>query len=448
MTLSKGQYVPVIRQKITDSLKVPLPIFTERDIHLPRIPGKAMVVIGMRRSGKTTFLWQCLASKIKSGVPRKTLLYFSFEDERLIGMTADDLQWIIEEYYILHPELRDKCRVTLFFDEIQVVQGWEQFVRRLMDTEQIDIFLSGSSSLLLSREVATSMRGRGVEVLVHPFSFRESLRHKNAEPATSWNRLSKAKRSAVEKCFRDYLVAGGFPEAQGLTSRDRAVLLRSYVDVATLRDVIERHQVTNPIALRWVQRHLLGSPASPFSIQKFYNTLKSQGVAVGKNTLHQYLAHLEDAFLIRTVSLHTASERQRMVNPRKSYPVDPGLISVYERMGRSNLGHALETVVFLELERRGYDIGYIRTREGWEVDFFATCSFDKKLLIQVCADTEIPETLEREVRALQSAAITYPDAVPLLLTLDTVLPHESLPKEIRWMSVLEWLLNTTDDVVD
>jgi len=442
MSLSEGQYRAVIRQKIADALEAPLPSFTRRDIHLPGIPGKAMVVIGMRRSGKTTFLWQCLAAKMDSGIPRESLLLFSFEDERLEGMTAQELQWIVEEYYAVHPELRDKKRVTLFLDEIQVVEGWERFVRRLMDTEQIDIFLSGSSSLLLSREVATSMRGRGVEVLVHPFSFREYLRHQNAEPGRDWKDLSKARHSTLEKHFRDYLVSGGFPEAQGLDARDRTTLLRSYVDVATLRDVIERHQVTNPQALRWMQRHLLSSPASPFSVQKFYDTLKSQGMSVGKNTLHEYLAYLEDAFLIRTISLHTTSERQRMVNPRKAYPVDPGLIPVYEKMGKKNTGKSLETIVFLELERRGYDIGYLRTREGWEVDFFATQPMGKTFLIQVCAATEKPETLEREVRALQSAATTYPDAVALLLTTDAVAPYDNLPAVIQWMSVIEWLLET------
>ena len=113
--------------------------------------------------------------------------------------------------------------------------------------------------------------------------------------------------------------------------------------------MIERHAVSNPLALRWMQRHLLANPAALFSVQKYYDALKSQGIPVGKDTLHAYLGYLEDAFLIRTVSMHTASERQRMVNPRKAYPVDPGLIPLYERTGRSNLGHALETAVFLGL---------------------------------------------------------------------------------------------------
>lgn len=441
MSLSERQFRQVIRQKIVDSIALPVPTYTPRDIRLPQVRGKAMVVTGMRRSGKTTFLWQNLENSMAAGSPREALLHFSFEDERLVGMAAEDLHCIVEEYYTLHPELRDKRRATFFLDEIQEVNGWERFVRRLMDTEQIDIFLSGSSSRLLSREVATSMRGRGIEVLVHPFSFREYLRHRSAEPHAPVNSLPKARRSMLEKYFRAYLEEGGFPETQELPSRDRGALLRSYVDVATLRDVIERHQVSNPVALRWMQRHLLGNPAAAFSVQKFYDALKSQGIAVGKNTLHEYLAHLEDAFLIRTLSLHSASERKRMVNPRKAYPVDPGLIPLYERTNRPNLGRALETIVFLELERRGYVIGYLRTEEGWEVDFYATSPPDKPLLIQVCAETDSAETLMREVRALQSAAAAYPNASPLLLTLDNMPPAEPLPEPIQWIPVIEWLLD-------
>jgi len=430
----------VIRQKITDALAASVPAHTRRDVHLPGIKGKVLAVIGMRRSGKTTFLWQCLADRVKAGIPRDALLYFNFEDDRLAEMTAQELQLVIEEYFSLHPEHRDTSRVTFFLDEIQAVPGWEAFVRRSLDTEKVELFLSGSSARLLSREVATSMRGRAMEVLVHPFSLREILRHHGVEPMSPWTDLPKAMRSTLDKHFRAYLAEGGFPESQGAPARDRASLLRTYVDVAILRDVIERHNVTNPTALRWLQRHLLGNPAGAFSVQKFFATLKSQGLSVGKNTLHDYLAHLEDAFLVRTVSLHTASERQRMVNPRKAYPIDPGLISLYERTGRVNLGHALETVVFLELERRGYETDYIRTREGHEVDFFARSPEGDATLIQVCADVSDPGTYEREVRALLAAAAEYPGATSLLLTFVTLPPHPPLPKPLRWQPAIAWLL--------
>lgn len=434
------EFSQIIRHKIVDGLTAPVPAHTRRDVHLPSVKGKAKAVIGMRRSGKTTFLWQCLGEQLESGTPRDALLYFSFEDERLAEMDTQDLQLVVEEFFSLHPERRDSKSVTFFLDEIQAVPGWETFVRRLLDTEKVELFLSGSSARLLSREVATSMRGRAMEVLVHPFSLRETLRHRGIEPKSPWNDLPKATRSALDKHFRAYLLEGGFPESQGVPQRDRASLLRTYVDVAILRDVIERHSVSNPAALRWLQRHLLGNPAAPFSVQKFFDTLKSQGLPVGKNTLHDYLAHLEDAFLVRTVSLHTASERQRMVNPRKAYPIDPGLIALYERTGRGNLGHSLETVVLLELERRGCQIDYVRSRDGGEVDFYARDPAQGATLIQVCLDVSDPDTHSREIRALSAAAAQYPDAIPLLLTCDTLPPRPPLPKPLRWQPAISWLL--------
>lgn len=307
----------LLRQLINDALARPIPALTRRDVRLPAVPGKAIAVVGMRRSGKTTFLWQCLADRLAAGAPREALLYLNFEDERLAGLQVTDLQWVLEEYYRLAPHLRDRRRVTFFFDEVQIVSGWETFARRLMDSEQADLFLTGSSARLLSREVATSMRGRAMTVLIHPFSFREALRHAGAEPNQPYAAWPKSLRTEMDSRLREYLTVGGFPEAQGVPARDRIELLRTYVDVATLRDVIERYGVSNPLPLRRLQRHLLANPAAPFSVQKFYDVLRSQGIAVGKDTLYTFLDYLEDTFLVRVVALHTASERQRMVHPRK-----------------------------------------------------------------------------------------------------------------------------------
>ena len=211
----------ILPQKIADALVTPLPSMTRRDVRLPKVHGKALAVIGMRRSGKTTFLWQCLADRLTEGAPRESLLYFSFEDERLAGMKAGELSWIVEEFFRLQPGLRDARKATFFFDEIQTVPGWEGFARRLLDTEKVEMFLSGSSARLLSREVATSMRGRAMEVMIHPFSFREALRHTGAEPDAAWERLPKAVRSDLDRRLSLYLAQGGFPEAVEVAERDR-----------------------------------------------------------------------------------------------------------------------------------------------------------------------------------------------------------------------------------
>lgn len=438
-----GQYREIIRRKIVDSLALAPPPLTRRDVRIPAIPNKAVAVIGMRRAGKTTFLWQLLGDRLAAGQAREGLLYFSFEDERLAGMTVTDLDLVVEEYFQLNPSWRDRRRVSFFFDEIQLVPGWEGFVRRLLDSEQVELFLSGSSARLLSREVATSMRGRAVEAKIYPFSFREFLRHQRREPEKSPERLTKAERSALTRDFHDYLVTGGFPEAQGLVARDRFDLLRGYVDVALLRDVIERHAVSHPLALRWMVRHLLGNAAGPFSINKFHGDLRSQGIPVAKGTLHDYLGYLEDAFLVRPVSLATESERRRMVNPRKSYPVDPALIPLFDRSGKTNLGQALETCVMLELERRGAEVGYVLTAGGFEVDFWVHYPDGSQELIQVCASLDAPETAHRELRALAEAAAEFPQARPLLVALG--IPVNFAPAEnVAVHNVCDWLLAGPD----
>lgn len=429
----------VLRQRISDALTAPIPALTKRDVRLPEVTGKAHAVIGMRRSGKSTFLWQCLADRLTAGSPREALLYLNLEDERLNGMTAADLGGVLEEWFRQIPGIRDRTRATLFLDEVQLIPGWEAVARRIIDQEKIDLFLSGSSAHLLSSEIATSMRGRALPTTVYPFSFRESLRHAGLEPAKPWDRLPKAERSDLDARLRQYLLAGGFPEVQGVPDRDRAALLRSYVDVAVLRDVIERHAVSHPVALRWLQRHLLSTAGGLFSVQKCWDTMRSQGLAVGKDSVHAWLAHLEDGFLIRTLSVATTSERRRMVNPRKSYPIDPGLIQVWSRSPEAQTGHALETAVLIELLRRGHEVDYVKTDEGLEIDFLARDYAGTETLIQVASDTTNADTLEREVRALVAESRRRPGADTVLITMDVMPPQ--VPTGIRWMAAGEWLLH-------
>ena len=439
MTISRE----ILGAKLDESLAVPARRLTPRDVRLPAIPNKAFAVIGVRRSGKTSFLAQCRAARLLEGALPESQLLLLLEDERLAGLTVADLGWLLDEHVRRFPHLEGADGVTAYLDEVQVVPGWEGLVRRLMDTGGVEFFVTGSSARLLSREVATSLRGRAMEVLVHPFSFREALRHTGDEPPARAGTETRPS-AALDERLRRYLVDGGFPEAQGADPLDGNALLAGYVDVVVLRDVIDRHAVTNPVALRWLQRQLLSHPGGAFSVKKHYDTLRSQGIRVGKDTLHAYLGYLEDAFLVRTVSLYAASERQRMVNPRKAYPVDPGLISLFAQPGRSHQGRALEAVILLELERRGWEVSYLRTAEGWEVDFFAHRPGEAPLLVQVCLDTADDATWEREVRALRSAGRAYGDARLFLVTLDASPPPRRLPDRVVWTPAARWLLEDVD----
>jgi len=429
-----------LAEQVSESLRAPLPAATLRRVHTPvSIPGKATAVIGMRRTGKTTFLHQLRRERLASGVPQERLPYVNFEDERLAGMEASHLNLLIEEYYRLFPSFRGHETVTWCFDELQVVPGWERFVRRLLDTEKVEVFLSGSSAALLSREVATSMRGRGWEVVIHPFSFEEFLRHHGHPVPHRPDLLTRAERSALEHELLRYLEMGGFPEVQNLELMDRHELLLRYVDVAMLRDVMERHGVTHVVGLHWLVRQLMANPGGLFSVERFYSRIRSLGVAISRDTLHAMLGYLEDCFLVRLMWMEAAAVRKRMVNPRKVYPVDPGLIPIYDQSGKANRGHALETVVRIELERRRFAVTYVKTPEGYKVDFLARRPGEHPMLIQVVADLHDEQVREREVRALLAARTEHPRASLHLVTLAPE-AQWAPPEPVQVYAAWRWLI--------
>ena len=431
---------PVLAEKLSVALEPAAEArVTRRDACLPAVPGKAHAVIGMRRAGKTTFLRQLLAER-RAGRPAERALYLSLDDDRLAGSGVEQLGFLLEEYYRRHPALRGRETVHWFLDEVQLVPGWDRFVRRVLDSEQIEVVVSGSSARMLSREVHTSLRGRGMATVIRPFSFREFLRHRGEEPTKAARRWTAADRSLVEKRFREFLVVGGFPEVQGLDTGLRIELLQGYVDTVLFRDVVERYQVSQVAALRWVVRHCLRNPAGSFSVHRLHQDLKAQGQGVAKDAVHAMVGHLLDAFLVSAVPLATESERQRNSNPRKLYPADPGLIAAFDTSGRANLGHALEAIVSNELDRRGAEVGYVKTATGLEVDFLARHRGAGEELIQVCADLSTPKTRERELRALAEAATEHPRATRRLLVLNRDAVSGVGVPGVEIQPAYEWLL--------
>ncbi len=416
--------------------------FTRRDARLPAISGKVHSVIGMRRAGKTTFLRQLHAERREAHPPER-VVYLSFDDDRLAGIGVDQLGFMLEEYYRMHPSLRREQTVFWFLDEIQFVPEWERFIRRVMDSERCEFVVSGSSARMLSREVHTSLRGRGIATVIRPFSFREFLRCRGEEPAAVW-RPTPAARSLVEARFGEFLSGGGFPEAQGLPGQVRIALLQGYVDAVLFRDVVERYRVSQVEALRWVVRHCLRNPAGAFSVHRLHQDLGAQGHGVAKDAVHAMLGHLIDAFLISAVAVATDSERQRNSNPRKVYPADPGLLRAFDASGRSNVGHALETAVLNELERRGAEVAYVKTRSGYEVDFLVRLPAGQEELIQVAAEAGEGVVAGRELRALAEAGQVYPRAIQRLLTLTQDGLPAAVPSGVRAQPAYEWMLEAAN----
>ena len=399
----------VLSLLIADFHARPLPDVVPRSIRIPTVPNKATALIGMRRSGKTYAMYDVMTRLARSGVPREHVLYLNMEDDRLGTPTVGTLDLALELFFRRTPSARE-AQCHLFFDEIQVVPEWERFVRRVLGSERAQIYVSGSSAKLLSTEIATALRGYSLTVEVLPFGLRETLRARGTEVTDAGWPLPAPMRSVAAAALDTYLTVGGFPEVQQVHPLDRTQILQGYAETAMLKDVVERHGVTNLTALRHLMNALFTANANEFSVSRLHGALTSQGIRVTKQTLLDYLGHLTDAYVGFLVSLRTRSEKQSLVNPRKAYAIDPGLAAVMYSGGAVNLGAQLEDFVYLELRRQlgtlaDRAISYVRTSNGYEVDFAVepVASGESLRLVQACARLNGPGTREREVRALREA---------------------------------------------
>jgi len=426
----------IISQLIDDFQERNLPTPVPRTKVFFEIKGKADVVIGMRRSGKTWFCFQKINHLIQKNIPQNQILYLNFEDERLLGFTVSNFQEILDVYYGKFPENKDKT-CYFFFDELQSIHQWELFIRRLLDSENVQIFITGSSSKLLSTDIATSLRGRSLTTEIFPFSFQEFLRYHGLfadTPRTFGSKTAAILRKAVKEYFQN----GGFPEVQNIDPSIKTEILQGYIDTVLLKDVIERHRVNNITAIKHLVKTLMHSSGRKFSINKFYNTLKSMSVKCTKNNLYAYLDHLTDAFVFYRVPIHSRSEKSRMINPVKIYTIDTGLLNAMTFQNSSDAGLILENMVFMHLRRNNYQIEYVTTKKGFEVDFFARhpTTNDVKL-IQVCWQMSDPKTFDREYRGLQSAMTELSIPSGTIVTWDD---EARLDNNINAVPIWKWLL--------
>ncbi len=373
---------------------------TTRLYQFPEARNIIKVAVGMRRSGKTYFLFQTMRKLLADGIPLERILYINFEDDRLLPMDHKTMGQMIDAQYTLYPDNHNHC-CYLFLDEVQNVEGWPLVLRRVLDTKKIQIFVTGSSAKLLSKEIASSLRGRSLAIEILPYSYTEYLNTHHLElPLKPFGK----KRLDLQRSYLlDYFRIGGFPGVQFMSSLEQLETLQNYVETVVFRDVVERHQVGNIALLKYFINFLLKNVASPFSINKFYNDIKSQGYKAAKDTLYSYLAYLEDAFLIFTVPIFTESLRHVQTTPKKVFAIDNGLILANTFNLSSNFGKLLENQVYLDLRRQGKKIFYYRTREGYEIDFITQDNQGKHEMIQVVWDGHDSKTRMREERALHQA---------------------------------------------
>jgi hypothetical protein len=392
--------IETIKSIILDFQEVRLETGVPRRLRIETVRGKAAVCIGVRRSGKSTYLFQIIQRLKDSGVPRENILYLNFFDDRLHTLRQDNLGMIAEAYYSLYPEKKNTETVYCFFDEIQAVPGWEPFVDRLMRTEKCEVYLTGSSAQMLSKEIATQMRGRALSWEMFPFSFREFLDWKGIDSAST---LSTKKRLVVQKAFEEYWETGGFPEVAGL-SRDLQIKIhQEYFHAILFRDLVERHDISHPKAVTDLAHWLADNTASLYSVNSLTGYLKSLGHKAPKSAVSNYLEWFEDAYFLFTVRIFDASLARSNTNPKKVYCVDHALVTSVSSGILVNSGHLLENLVFTALRRLHPKIYYYKTKTGREVDFIVPMRNRVRMLIQVCESLAEPQTRKRETAALSEA---------------------------------------------
>ncbi len=407
-----------------------------RDQSFVVLDGKASVIVGMRRAGKTSFCLQNLARDVAEGVEKNRVLYLNFENIRLAEFTWRDFTLIPEVYYGLYPENKDRV-CTFVFDEIQRVDKWELFARTLLDEENVRLVLTGSSSKLLSAEIATSMRGRALTTEIFPFSFREFLRchgvFREIPEVLGAGAIARLRKGIV-----DYFACGGFPEVQSVTPEIRESILQEYVESVIFRDVVERHGVSNVLVLRRLVAAILESVGQRFSVSKFSGALVSAGITCNRTEVSAMLDHLSDAFFVFKVPVYSRSVRVRQVNPVKLYAIDVGLVRAGVQDPSANRGALLENLVYLHLRRNGCEIAYGTAANGGEIDFIISRRHERrKLLVQVCWSLEDVKTRNRELAVFESVAEELREAEKIVVTWD----DEGTVGEVKIVPVWRFLLS-------
>lgn len=399
-----------------------------RDFTMEEFPN--YVLVGVRRAGKSFLLYQQMQENLRKGMTWDQMVYINFEDERLMGMEAADLNGILEVHGSLSTE-----RPMLFLDEIQNIPGWEKFARRLADNKY-KVYITGSNAKMLSRDVATTLGGRYMTVHVYPYDFKEYLQANGVTPSQQPYLLSTEGKSTVRRLFNEYMHFGGFPEAATLTAKRD--YLNSVYQKIFLGDIAMRHNIENTFALRMIFRKIAESLKQPLSYTRLTNVIKTTGVKAGKNTIINYVDYAQEAMLILTVKNMADNLTERETNP-KYYFIDNGIVSLLATDIETSL---LENMVAVELLRRyGTDGRVFYYNRNVEVDFYIP---EEALAIQVCYNPHAThDTWSRETNALCKLSARLDCRRLLLLNFEEEGRVEINGRTIEVIPTWKWLLKST-----
>lgn len=416
-----------IQDYLIEQMKKTPPLLIKRELSTISTKKKIIAIVGPRRSGKTSYFLEKF-DNLKD-------IYLNFEDTRLFDINFKEIRKIIQEFIEIS---KDEPR-RIYLDEIQVIDGWEHSVRELLDLNRYEIFITGSSSKLLSTEISTSLRGRSFSYYLFPFSFREYLKVKKIEISL----LTENEKSRIKGYLKEYMEWGGFPEIILFGEKERT--LKDYFDAIFFRDFVERYKLKNINLARFLMSHLFQNFSNEISVNKIYNFIKMR-MSFGKTTLYDYISKLPDSMAVFFLRRYSTRIYQRESWPKKVYICDTGLAKLSKFS--SDIGKLMENIVFIELKRNQnkfplQELYYWKDSQNHEIDFILKEGAIINQMIQVNYVSELNDVVQRETRSLLKASNVLNCQNLLVITWDLEDIKEFNGKKIKFIPLWMWLLYKT-----
>jgi predicted AAA+ superfamily ATPase len=416
-----------LKRSLVEWHEFKLPPFVPRGFGRTTLKNKRLLsIIGPRRAGKTYVCFEIIGDLLKQGIPRENCIYMNFEDERLVPLDGGELTHLLDVHEELFRHVSGKP-LYCFLDEVHNVPNWSKWVRRVIDqNSELTVVLTGSSSKMLSSEIATELRGRGSSILVFPYSFREFLHAHGIDADYSEKLLYSPQRNTIKRYFNEYFLKGGFPEIAG--HEEYRDTLQQYYRTIFARDMVERFKIRNVHQFEDFLKIQISRFASLSSISNSEKEMEAIGYRLSKNTLMTYLGYARDVFLLFDVCKFDHKVTRQLRAPRKLYAIDHGLLNAVRFSSSEDKGRILENIVFMELRRHFQEIYY--HSENVECDFIIMSGRQISHCFQACWSIENKDTLEREIKGLFEAMNVHKLKQGMILTNDDHADFEREGKKI------------------
>ncbi len=373
----------------------------KREKSLPVGDGKIVTIPGVRRCGKSSRMENVINELLSQGIDRRRFLWVGFDDERLVKMSSDEMHLILEAYTEMYPDIPINS-VYMFFDEIQLIEGWEYFVMRIYKHYSKNIYISGSNATMLSSELKSVLRGWPEEDETLPLSFKEYCNFKGVK-TDSWLEPDLAK---LRNAFLEYNNEGGFPEVVLMENPLLKVkTLQTYFDTMLLKDLVEHYKLSNIEVLRYYLKRIMANLTKPTSIRSIHGDIKSRGLKVSKDDLYDWANYACDIFMFLRISNYSKSLQKIESSQPKYYCIDNGLRDAVLLPQSNDDGKKLENTVFLQLYRTRTPIDTIYYYQGkGECDFIVQRGTEILKLIQVTWSMMDSDTRKREIAGILEAS--------------------------------------------